>query len=178
MKLLGLSVCATAGMVAASSVQSPSNAAVRKCTDVAVRFPDAPEPVYVLNAQAVDPDSLPQLDPSEIESVAIKCTDYIYETFGIKAQRTGIVVFTTPGPRAALMVHMDSVVTLQEAFFVKHRHFASSLSDLHLTSNPGLISVKLTVAEDGGSWKATGTHRYLGGDKAPVIVGGSRSPGQ
>ena len=93
-----------------------NNTDVAKCTGVPILFPDAPEPVFVLNAVAVDRDSMRKLDERQIESVNVVCADYIYRTFRIEARRSGVVMFTKPGPLSVLRSEMDSIATLQARF--------------------------------------------------------------
>lgn len=65
-----------------------------KCASSPVLFPDAPEPVYVLNGKAVDKAVFQTIDPRAIKSLEIMCAPQLHQLLGIKARRTGIVVVT------------------------------------------------------------------------------------
>ena len=149
-----------------------------KCNTSPVLFPDAPEPVYVLNGKAVDKVGFEGLDPKAIESVAIMCAPELHQMFGIAARRTGIVVFTAPVPQATLQASLDAIVQLQAAYVQQHGVFASQLSELQWRDRSGRITIELTVTSDGTAWSATGRHRYLSGPRSAITVAGTkpRSP--
>ena len=173
MKAIPASICATLALAAAVVAFAPDTA-VAKCGNVPILFPDAPEPVLVLNARAVDRDSMRKVDERRIESVTVVCADYIYRTFRIEARQSGIVMFTKPGPASALRVALDSIATLQTGFLARTGRFAQSLSELGWTDPAGLITVELTIAVDGTRWSATGRHRYLTGEQLESTVEGRK----
>jgi hypothetical protein len=173
MRAVPASICATIVLAAAVVAFGPDTAVV-KCGNVPIQFPDAPEPVYVLNAVAVDRDSMRKIGERQMESVQVHCAGYIYQTFGIEAQRSGIVMFTKPGPVSALRAAMDSIAALQTRFLARTGRFAPTLSELGWTDAAGLITVDVMVAVDGTRWSATGKHRYLTGTQLEVTVEGRK----
>src|SRR5687768_17556233 len=94
MKLVTFVVCGGIALTARAA-PAPTQPPALKCANVVVRFPEAPEPVYVLNGNAVDQDSLARVNADRIASIEVACTDEIYRRFGIKARRTGLIVFTS-----------------------------------------------------------------------------------
>ena len=149
-----------------------------KCSTTPVLFPDAPEPVYVLNGKAVNKVVFEKLDPDSIESLAIMCAPELHQLFGIAARRSGIVVFTVPVPQATLQASLDAIIQLQAAYVQQHGIFASQLSDLQWRDRSGLITIEITVTNDGNAWSATGRHRFLTGPRSAITVSGTkpRSP--
>ena len=172
MNAVTATIGATIGLAAVVGAFAPSTA--RKCANVPILFPDAPEPVLVLNAKAVDRDSMRKLDDRRIESVNVVCADYIYRTFRIEARQSGVVIFTKPGPFSALRAVMDSIATLQTRFLARTGRFAQTLPELGWMDPAGLITVDLIIAADGSRWSATGKHRYLTGKQLESTVEGRK----
>ena len=169
MRLLIVGMCL--GLTALATPPGPP-VSVMKCAHVPIRFPDAPEPVYVVNGRAVEPSLLKALNPDSIESVEVACADAIYDRFGIKAQRTGIIIFTVPAPAAVLKSAMDSIARLQQAYVARSGRFANALHELEWRDHSGNITIELTVTPDGNAWTAIGSHRFIKG--RPITVSGSR----
>jgi hypothetical protein len=156
----------------ASTIDRP--ATLLKCANSPVLFPDAPEPVYVLNGKAVDKAVFQGLDPKSVKSLEIMCAPELHQRFGVAARRTGIVVFTAPVPQALLQAGLDEIVQLQATYVRQHGVFGSTLGDLQWRDRSGLITVELTVTSDGNAWSATGRHRYLIGPRSAITVSGAK----
>ena len=140
-------------------------------------FPDAPENVYVLNGKVVSADGFKELelDPKSVESVEIVCATDLHRVFGHQARRSGVVVFTSPGPTTALRTSIQSIQKAQQDYAARHGVFAATLADLRWTDASGLITVKLTLSEGGSRWSATGSHRYHIGPSFAVSVSGEKA---
>jgi hypothetical protein len=170
---LNAAAIATSGAIAATVLTLGSGGGARKCTDVPVSFPDAPEPIYVIDGERFRPDSVPHLDRAVIHRISVVCADYLYETFGIKARRTGVVIFTVPGPEKVLRASMDSIAVLQGVFFEARGRFASDVAELGWSDPSGLMTVDMMILPNDRGWTATGSHRYLGKRHAGETIGGS-----
>lgn len=177
-----LAVAVAASLVGASPDPAPLDAASPeaaklKCPpEEPVLFPDAPDVVTVLDAEAV-PDSVElDLNTLEIESIEIVCATELHEVFGIEARRSGVVVFTAPGPISALRASLDSISELQKAHLDEHGLYARDLSDLDWDDPSGLLTVELDVSDDGLRWDATGEHAWRFGAGTDVTVSGEASP--
>jgi hypothetical protein len=140
-------------------------------------FPDAPDVVFLLNGKFMDKDAIGPAAET-IDGVFIVCDVVkLYNTFGIKSQRGAVFIFTKPGPKAALQARLDSVVALQRTYRAREGKFATRLADLGWSDPSGVITIDLKVAENGASWTATGTLRYLlffEGPSSAITVSGSR----
>ena len=145
----------------ASAAPSRQPVVTMKCPNQPVLFADAPEPVFVLDGKAV-PQEKKGLDiaPDAVESVEIVCATDVHREFGVKANRTAVVVFTKPGPYSALKNSVESIVSMQESYHAKHGAFARTIADLPWKDQTGLITVSLQVSQDGKEWFATGNHRH------------------
>ncbi|HSK18594.1 MAG TPA: hypothetical protein VK912_05600 [Longimicrobiales bacterium] len=134
-------------------------ASPRKCT-MPVLFRDAPEPAFVLDGDAADADVMRQLEAEQVESIDIMCAPELYEIYQVKAQRSGVVIFTRPGPVAQLQSSLDELQALQRSYFEAHGVFSSDLEQLGWADETGLITMDLSVQDGGSRWKATASHRY------------------
>ena len=152
-------------------------APVLKCPPgTPILFPDAPEPAFVLNARMVQREVLERVHRDSIESIDIVCAIELHRTFGVEAQRSGFVVFTSPGPSTALQQAVDSIASLQKAYFAEHGRFATAPRDLGWSDPAGLVTIELTVSKGGSRWSARGTHRYLPGAARVRYHGGGAQP--
>lgn len=175
MKLLAVLVCGSIPLLAFGAASSSTSSA-RKCVNVPILFPDAPEPVFVLNGEAVDRDSVASttsVTPDKILSVELACADKIYERFRIKARRTGLIVFTRE-LHTELKSAMDSIAVLQVAFLERTGGFASTVAELGWSSKSGRVTVEMRLLDDGSRWTATGNSKYL--QNEPLTVSGQRKP--
>lgn len=145
----------------ASAAPSRQRVVTMKCPNQPVLFADAPEPVFVIDGKAV-PQEKKGLDiaPEAVESIEIVCATDVHREFGVKANRTAVVVFTKPGPYSALKNSIESIVPMQQTYHAKNGSFASSITDLPWKDETGLITVTLRVSEDGKQWFAVGNHRH------------------
>lgn len=134
---------------------------VLKCQpDMPILFEDAPEPAYVLDGRASDADTVQALAMDSIESVAIMCADELFELFGVKARRNGVVVFTKPGPASQANAALDRIAELQQAHHRQHGAYTADPQRLGWSDPDGLLTVALE-AQGGSGWKAVLSHRYL-----------------
>jgi hypothetical protein len=172
MKLFFIAFCGCVTFVASGTSFRQTELSF-KCANVPVRFPDAPEPAYILNGVAVEQTVLKEVAPEHIASIEVACADYIYATFGIKAQRTGLILFTSPAPHSVLNTVMDSIARLQATHVARWSRFAGTVDELGWRDDSGLVAVELKLVEDGAAWTATGTHRYWKG--RPVTVSGTKN---
>lgn len=141
------------------------------------RFPNAPEPVYVVDGQAIPEQELSALDRGSIESLEVLCFEEIHRRFGIEARRSGIVIFTKPGPEAVLTATLDSLASKQSAYLATRGRFARTLDDLDWREPSELISIDLVVSDDGNRWSAVGTHRWLRAESTRSVSGSRTPPG-
>src|SRR5262245_2447001 len=142
-------------------------------------FPNAQDYAYLLDAKPVQQDALKKLDPNSVDMIEIVCSDAVYRAFGVETQIGAVVVFTKPGPRAALATGMQSIEALQKSYFARRGVFAGTLGDLGWSDPSGLLEVKLETGPNGKSWTATGNHRHLTGMSTgyALTVSGA-APGQ
>ena len=169
-----ITVAGVFAMLVVAGASAPSRPATSlKCSSgKPTRFPNAPEPVYVLDGRAVALEAVQPLDRDTIHSIEVLCFDEVYRRFGIEARRSGVVVFTVPGPHAALRATLDTLVARQREFAARHGRFARSLTELAWSPSSTVISIDLIVTEDGSRWSAAGTHRHLRASEATMSVGG------
>jgi hypothetical protein len=157
-----------------SSSTSMSAADLKCSLNAAPLFPKADEYVTVLDTKVVSKEKLSELDPKSVESVDIVCAADLHRVFGIESRLGGIVVFTAPGPGTALKGSMDALEALQKAYVAKHNVFAAKLSDLDWTDASGMITVTITLYDDGARWSAVGSHKYLPHSSSNVTAAGHR----
>jgi hypothetical protein len=145
-----------------SAAPSKQRVVTMKCPNQPILFADAPEPVFVIDGKAVPQEKGKELGiaPEAVESIEIVCATDVHREFGVKANRTAVVVFTKPGPYAALKNSVESIVSMQESYHAKHGAFARTITDLPWKDETGLITVSLQVSPDGKEWFATGNHRH------------------
>ena len=129
MKRHAIAVSTMLLLIAATPTWQPDTAA-RKCQlpGAPILFPDAPEDVYVLNGKEISPDDMKLVNKKDYESIEFVCPVQLHQVFGVKAQRTGVVVFTTPGPHAAMKSALADVTARQEKYFGQHRAFGPQLA--------------------------------------------------
>jgi hypothetical protein len=166
--LLAVVLVATAG--AAPHRPTP----VLKCEGRPSGPPTAPEYVYVLNGKAVEEKQIKQLEAKSVESIEMVCAAELRTVFGIDARSMGVVVFTSPGPAAALRTSLESISALQRGHFAKHGKFAAQLNELGWSDPSGLIRVDLQRTQGGERWSATVRHRYLIGESFARTVSGEK----
>ena len=176
MRLLSLAGALVLIAVVAAPSPAPAIATLKCARGTPTRFPNAPEPVYVLDGKAVSDSALTALDKSSIESIEVLCFDEVYRRFGIEARHNGVVMFTKPGPRAVLRAALDSLAARQQAFVAEHGRFARTLTELGWSAPAEAISVDLSVSDDGTRWTAVGTHRHLSEKSATIAVSGAKPP--
>ena len=162
--------------VVAAPSPRPAATALKCARGTPTRFPNAPEPVFVLDGRAVTDTVLETLDKSKVESIEVVCYDEVYRRFGIEARHNGIIIFTKPGPRAVLRAALDSLALRQQAFVAEHGRFARTTAELEWQAPIDAISIELTVSDDGTRWTAAGTHRFLSASSATLTAGGERTP--
>ena len=144
-----------------SAAPSKQRVVSMKCPNQPILFADAPEPLFVLDGNAVPQEKLKESTTADaIESIEIVCATDVHRAFGVKANRTAVVVFTKPGPYSALKNSVESIVSMQETYRAKNGEFARTISDLPWKDETGMITVSLKVSEDGKQWFATGNHRH------------------
>lgn len=146
-----------------SAAPSKQRVIAMKCPNQPILFADAPEPVWVLDGKAILQEKFKELTgvtPESVESIEIVCATDVHRAFGIKANRTAVVVFTKPGPYTALKSSVESIASMQETYHAKHGAFAKTITDLPWKDETGLITVSLQVSQDGKQWFATGNHRH------------------
>lgn len=132
-----------------------------KCQpDMPILFEDAPEPAFVLDGRASSEDAIQALATDSIESVAIMCADELFELFGVKARRNGVVVFTKPGPASQANAALDRIAELQQAHHRHHGAYTADPQRLGWSDPGGLLTVELE-AQGGSGWRAVLSHRYL-----------------
>lgn len=168
-----LAILAAATVIASLSTRDIASAG-RKCARTPIMFPDAPEPVFVLDRQEVVRAELDGLDRDDIESLFIVCAPDLYDRFKVRAQRSGIVVFTVPGPSAELRAAMERLDAMQREQLRRHGAFTEDLEQLGWSDESGLISVKMEVLDGGTRWKATGSHYHLPARGMTATVSGQR----
>ena len=169
MKSLVMSLAA-AGLVVLAARGSASTE--RKCAHTPVLFPDAPEPVYVLDGRAVDRAAIEEIDGGTVESAYIMCAADLYDRLNVRAQRSGFVVFTIPGPHAQLREGVARLEELQRDHFQRHGTYTDDLERLGWSDTTGLITVEASVFDQGRSWKATASHFYLARPESKLTVSG------
>jgi hypothetical protein len=187
---IGLASVALVAVVSAAAVSAAAAPAALKCMPQRVVSPVVTAPdlggeparplsesadylpvptVYVLDARVVDEAAVKAVDPETISSIQVVCSDERHQVFGIEPGMNVIVVFTKPGPHADLEKEIVEVAQLQATHLARHGAFARTLEELRWKDPSGLIAVDLAVSDDGGSWTARGTHRYLIG-RTPIVV--------
>ena len=163
-------------VAAGASTPTPGASALKCSSGTATRFPNAPEPVYVVDGKAVTEQELLAVDRGSITSIEVLCFEEIHRRFGIEARRSGIVMFTEPGPETVLKATLDSLASKQSAYLATHGRFAPSLEDLDWREPTGLISIDLVVSADGSRWSAVGTHRWLRARDTRSVNGSRTTP--
>jgi hypothetical protein len=162
-------------MFAPSVGPAAAASSARKCPrGTPVRFPNAPEYVYLLDGRSVGPEAIERVDHNTVESVQIICHDDLHRVFGVEAKYGGVVMFTAGGPSSTLRSTMESLAKLQEAHHAKTGAFARTLAELGWSDPTGLLTVSLSVTNDGTSWTATGRHRHLISTQLGFTVSGSK----
>jgi hypothetical protein len=169
-------VSVVAAALCVSALYAPDlRVATAKCPpSVPVLFPNAPDPVYVLDGKAVQKEVIARLDPKTLESIEVVCANDVHRVFGIEGRRSAVVVFTAPGPHSALTASTKFLESQQKVHLARRGVFAKQLSDLAWSDPTGLITVILTVSEDGSSWSAHATHRHLINPSSGVTVAGKK----
>lgn len=152
---------------------APWSASSRKCT-IPVLFRDAPEPAFVLDGKAVDADVVQELERERVESIDIMCAPALYEIYQVRAQRSGVVIFTRPGPAAQLQASLEDLQERQRSYFEAHGVFSKDLERLGWSDETGLITIDLSVQDGASRWKATVSHRYLPRLSSKRSVSGAR----
>jgi hypothetical protein len=154
-------VLTTLFLTAATPTWQPDVAA-RKCQlpGAPILFPDAPEDVYVLNGRETSPEDMKLVNKKDFESIEMVCPVQLHQVFGVKARRTGVVIFTTPGPHAAIKSAIADVTARQERHFATHGAFARTLEQLGWSDSTGMITMKLELFQEGRRWLATADHKY------------------
>ena len=175
-RLLPLAGALVLFAVAAAPSPAPPITTLKCARGTPTRFPNAPEPVYVLDGRAATAEELTALDRSTIESIEVVCHDEVYRRFGIEARHNGVIMFTKPGPRAVLRAALDSLAARQQAFVAEHGRLARSVIELEWRAPAEAISVDLSVSDDGTRWTAVGTHRHLPEKSATIAVSGEKPP--
>ena len=160
MKLIAASAAAVAVLAAATLAAEPSGSRLKCPPGTPIQFPNAPEPVFVLDGRAADEAAIRALDPKTVASIEIVCADDLHRVLGIEARRSGVVVFTKPGPHEALQAALETIRTRQSAYYADHGEFATDPAQLDWADESGLMTVTLKVSESGRSWSATGTHLH------------------
>ena len=146
-----------------SAAPSKQRVVTMKCPNQPILFADAPEPLFVLDGKAVPEGTLKELTgvtPQSVESIEIVCATDVHRAFGVKANRTAVVVFTKPGPYSALKNSIEPIVSMQESYHAKNGAFAKAITELPWKDETGLITVSLEVSQEGKQWFATGNHRH------------------
>ena len=152
---------AVAAVTLSLGTAAGAGSVVRKCSDIAVLFPDAPEPVFVLNARTVSEEELAKVDPGTIESAHVMCAPELHKRFRIRAQRSAYVVFTAPGPTTELRNAFAEIDRLQARHLRDHGRYAANIEALGWSDASGRITITLSTSDDGRRWAATGSHAYL-----------------
>jgi hypothetical protein len=171
MRLYAVCAAAVAVLAAATLSAEPSSSEMKCPPDTPIQFPDAPEPAYVLDAKAVDESALRRLDHDSIASLHIVCAVDLHRVFGVEAQRSGVVVFTKPGPHAELKSSLETIRTRQAAYYAERGEFATDPAQLEWSDESGLMTMTLKVSESGRSWAATGTHLYMINESSLSVTG-------
>ena len=160
-------------VITASGAHVPAREeAVRKCPPTStVLFPNAQDWVYLMDRKPITAEAFEALDKSRIESIQMVCAAPLHRTFAVEARVGGVVVFTAPGPVAALNSSMAGIEKAQAEHLARAGQFASDVAALGWTDASGLISVDIEVAPDGSSWTARGSHRYLLPPHSRLVTG-------
>ena len=164
-------------ITAGASTPTPGTPMLKCASGTPTRFPNAPEPVYVVDGKAVSEQELLALHRDSVQSLEVLCFDEVHRRFGIEARRNGIVIFSKPGPGTALKAALDSLASRQSAYLATHGRFARTLDDLDWREPSGLISIDLLVSDDGNRWSAVGSHRWLRAASTRSVSGSRTPPG-
>jgi hypothetical protein len=165
--LLALLVITTSGADASTRAEL-----ARKCPPGSpVLFPNAQDWVYLMDRKPITAEAFEQADKGQFESIQMVCAAPLHDTFAVEARVGGVVVFTVPGPTAALNSAMDRIEQLQAEHLARTGEFAKDLAALGWTDPSGMVTVDLEVSGNGSSWTARGAHRYLLPPHSRLVMG-------
>ena len=163
-------VAALSLLIGTAALPAGAPAEAWKCPpDSSPTFADAPDFVILVDRKVVTQQAYEQMDKKSIESIDVLCADPLHRAYGVKAKMSGLVVFTAPGPDAAVRAAFESIARLQQAHLREHGAFTTDLARLGWKDETGLISIDLALNDNGNRWVATGRHQHRFGFVATTV---------